>query len=63
MLFSAKETKREKRIEKKIEKNYYCASELFRNIGAIKFAEYLEDKNDLKPSTRYKLFLFFMIKN
>lgn len=61
MLFSVKETKKRKRINKKIENNYYRALELFRNIGAIKFAEYLEDKyledkNNGLEDIIYKLF-------
>ncbi len=38
----SKKSKREKRIKKKTEKNYYSASKLFRDIGAVSFAEHLE---------------------
>jgi len=58
MPLSAKETKREKRIKKRIERNYSLALKLLKDIGADKFAEYVEDKNyDLeRESMIYKLF-------
>ncbi len=57
----SKKSKREKRIKKKTEKNYYRASGLFRDIGAVSFAEYLEGKkdilnDDLKTRVTHNLF-------